>query len=132
MKSLYWRALLWSFAVLVLSFTGFLVISRGVTVRSFDPAQPIGRNVSAQFREAQNTYEAWGAHALAGYLERQSGYYPRLHFYFSNRKGQTQYRTSSARRERASIPSRKRLVDTSSLSPAEANAIENSTAHTGD
>jgi signal transduction histidine kinase len=82
MKSLYWRALLWSFAILVLSFTGFLVISRVVTVRSFDPAEPIGRNVSAQFRESQTLYETGGTGTVAHYLERQTGYYPRLHFYF--------------------------------------------------
>jgi signal transduction histidine kinase len=86
MRSVYIKALLLSFGILIFALAGFLVISRTVTYRSFAKGTPIGRNAAMQFEEAGLEYENGGPKALSSYLDWQRSFYPRLHFYFA-RKG---------------------------------------------
>jgi signal transduction histidine kinase len=83
MRSVYFKALLLSFGILMFSLAGFLVISRVVTYREFGKDTPIGRNAALQFEEASLEYENGGAGALASYLNWQRKFYPRLKFYFT-------------------------------------------------
>jgi len=86
MRSVYIKALLWSFGILIFSLAGFLVVSRTITFRTFAEGTPIGRNAATQFEEAGLEYENGGPKALSSYLDWQRSFYPRLHFYFA-RKG---------------------------------------------
>lgn len=86
MRSVYTKALLLSFGILIFSLAGFLVVSRTVTYRMFAKGTPIGRNAAMQFDEAGLEYENGGAKALSSYLGWQQSFYPRLSFYFV-RKG---------------------------------------------
>jgi signal transduction histidine kinase len=86
MRSVYIKALLLSFGILIFALAGFLVISRTITYRSFGRETPIGRNAAMQFEEGSLEYENGGAKALSSYLDWQRAFYPRLHFYFT-RKG---------------------------------------------
>jgi signal transduction histidine kinase len=85
MRSVYIKALLWSFGILIFSLAGFLVVSRTITYRSFGKGTPIGRNAAMQFEEASLEYENGGHKALSSYLDWQRAFYPRLHFYFARR-----------------------------------------------
>ena len=86
MRSVYIKALLLSFGILIFALAGFLVISRIMTYRMFAKGTPIARNAAMQFEEAGLEYENGGAKALASYLGWQHSFYPSLHFYFV-RKG---------------------------------------------
>src|SRR5271169_619641 len=86
MRSVYIKALLLSFGILIFALAGFLVISRTITYRSFGKGTPIGRNAAMQFEEGSLEYENGGPKALSSYLDWQRSFYPRLHFYFT-RKG---------------------------------------------
>jgi signal transduction histidine kinase len=85
-RSVYIKALLWSFGILIFALAGFLVVSRAITYRSFGKGTPIGRNAAMQFEEGSLEYENGGPKALSSYLDWQRSFYPRLHFYFV-RKG---------------------------------------------
>ena len=56
MRSIYLKALLLSFGILIFSLAGFLVISRIITYREFGKDTPIGRNAALQFEEAGLEY----------------------------------------------------------------------------
>src|SRR6202451_4526178 len=86
MRSVYIKALLWSFGILIFSLAGFLVVSRTITFRTFAKGTPIARNAATQFEEAGLEYENGGPKALSSYLAWQRSFYPTLHFYFP-RKG---------------------------------------------
>ncbi len=86
MRSVYIKALLLSFGILIFALAGFLVISRIMTYRMFAKETPIGRNAAMQFEEASLEYENGGPKALSSYLYWQRSFYPTLHFYFA-RKG---------------------------------------------
>jgi two-component system sensor histidine kinase CpxA len=86
MRSVYVKALLWSFGILIFSLAGFLVVSRTITFRTFAKGTPIARNAATQFEEAGLEYENGGPKALSSYLAWQHSFYPTLHFYFA-RKG---------------------------------------------
>ena len=86
MRSVYIKALVLSFGILIFALAGFLVISRIMTYRMFAKGTPIARNAAMQFEEAGLEYENGGANALASYLGWQHSFYPSLNFYFV-RKG---------------------------------------------
>jgi signal transduction histidine kinase len=86
MRSVYIKAVLWSFGILIFSLAGFLVVSRTIAIRTFAPGTPIARNAATQFEEAGLEYENGGPKALSSYLDWQHSFYPTLHFYFA-RKG---------------------------------------------
>jgi two-component system sensor histidine kinase CpxA len=86
MRSVYIKALVLSFGILIFALAGFLVISRIMTYRMFAKGTPIARNAAMQFEEAGLEYENGGAKALASYLGWQHSFYPSLNFYFV-RKG---------------------------------------------
>jgi signal transduction histidine kinase len=86
MRSVYIKALLLSFGILIFALAGFLVISRIMTYRMFAKGAPVARNAAMQFEEAGLEYENGGTKALASYLGWQHSFYPSLHFYFV-RKG---------------------------------------------
>jgi len=68
MRSVYIKALVLSFGILIFALAGFLVISRIMTYRMFAKGTPIARNAAMQFEEAGLEYENGGAKALASYL----------------------------------------------------------------
>ena len=65
MRSVYIKALVLSFGILIFALAGFLVISRIMTYRMFAKGTPIARNAAMQFEEAGLEYENGGAKALA-------------------------------------------------------------------
>lgn len=83
MRSVVSKVLLLAFGVLLFSIGVFVVISRSMTYKRFEPETPIGRNTLTQFQEATLAYQNGGTNALASYLNRQSSFYPALHFYYA-------------------------------------------------